>query len=380
MNEDTQALVFLSYGPEDQPLARQIASDLQQEGLRVSTDEWDASFDESASRRYDRARNKADLLAVLLSEHSLTSQPLKSRWGGGKTAARSSDNEVLLLKSDNVQIPQFLLNRSRIDFGRDYKGAFSELVARVGPKLTEGYSVFPSTQTTEVADVQEQGARAQAALESLCGKYWHPLYVFLRGRNHSVEDAQDITQGFFENFLKGPAFGNYDRSRGRLRSYLLGALIHFESKWRRKKETHKAGGKYKFQSWDWLEAERQYQAEPDDVDSPDVLFDRRWAITMLEQVEVALREDYVGRGKRQLFELVHAHINGNLQQSLADAAASLNMSPEAFKMSGTRMRNKARVILRSQIAQTVTSPDLVDSEIVYLLSLFEKNPPVDPNV
>ena len=232
-------------------------------------------------------------------------------------------------------------------------------------------SAFPRTSITEVMDSQGKGEQATRALANLCQNYWYPLYAFVRRRGHSLEDAQDITQGFFASFLAGPAFGGYDPSRGKLRSYLLGALKHFESNWRRDRETIKAGRDVDLLSFEWLEAEQQYQAEPRDVASPDVLFDRRWAMMMLEHVDKALREEYVKNGKADLFEAVHAHIHGNLDRPTEDAAMDLKMSLAAFKMAGSRMRDRAREILRAQIGLTVVSSELIDAEITYLLSLFE---------
>jgi RNA polymerase sigma-70 factor (ECF subfamily) len=234
---------------------------------------------------------------------------------------------------------------------------------------------FPFTSFTQLVEVQGDDETASRALATLCQNYWYPLYAFLRRRGHGEEDAKDLTQGFFQSFLSGKAFAGFDPSRGRLRSYLLGALKHFEANWKRHNQTIKAGGEFQFVSIEWLQAEKLYKAEPSDVDSPDRLFDRRWALTLLQSVHDALRDEYGKRGKEDLFEALYPFIDGSPPgTSQADAAAGLGMSGDAVKTALSRMRGRRRDLLRTQIAMTVASEKLVDEEIGYLLGLFEAKP------
>jgi DNA-directed RNA polymerase specialized sigma24 family protein len=133
-------------------------------------------------------------------------------------------------------------------------------------------SQFPHTSLSEIMRASGGGPEAHDALASLCEKYWSPLYAFLRHRGRSKEDAQDLTQGFFEQLLKRRAFEKFDPSRGKLRYYLLVALKNFETVVYRGQRAQKSGGEYRFVSFEWLQAEAQFGAEPASNDSPDLLY------------------------------------------------------------------------------------------------------------
>ena len=155
---------------------------------------------------------------------------------------------------------------------------------------------FPHTSLTEIVQAGGEDTLAQDAVASLCQKYWYPLYAFLRRRGRSTEDAQDLTQGFFTRFLSGKSFKGFDPERGKLRSYLLGGIKNYESDRHRAEKTQKAGGQYSFISFEWQQAEAQYAEEPKNIDSPDLLYDRRWARTLLESVQNDLRDEFARKG------------------------------------------------------------------------------------
>lgn len=231
---------------------------------------------------------------------------------------------------------------------------------------------FPLTSLTEVMESRGDDLASREALASLCDKYWYPLYAFLRRRGHGVEDAQDLTQGFFASFLAGNAFGDFDARRGKLRTYLLGALKHFESGDRRQKQTQKRGGEFEFVSFDWLDAERWYGAEPAHIESPELIFDRRWAITLLAAVQERLRESYEEKGKGELFEALRRFLDGRPEAGeLREVAARLDLTEAAAKMAISRLRDRRRQIMRAEIGKTVGSYQLIDEEISHLISLFQ---------
>ncbi|MFT4550923.1 MAG: DNA-directed RNA polymerase specialized sigma24 family protein [Verrucomicrobiales bacterium] len=231
---------------------------------------------------------------------------------------------------------------------------------------------FPLTSLTEVMNLRGDDVTSQEALASLCEKYWYPLYAFLRRRGHDKEDAQDLTQGFFAKFLSGKAFGEFDPQRGKLRTYMLGALKHYESSDRREKKTLKRGGGFEFVSFDWMNAESWYGAEPAHIDSPELIFDRRWAITLLANVQEKLLEGYTRKGKGELFEALHIFLDARADKdSLEEVAGGLGMSRAAVKMAISRMRDRRRQIMRAEIGKTVGSHELIDEEISHLISLFQ---------
>jgi len=239
---------------------------------------------------------------------------------------------------------------------------------------------FPLTSLTEIVQARGGDTLAQDAIARLCQKYWYPLYAFLRRRGRSTEDAQDLTQGFFLRFLGGKAFEGFNPENGKLRSYLLGALKHYETDQRRAENTQKHGGQYDFISFEWLQAEAQYAGEPKDIDSPDLLYDRRWAVTLLESVQKELRDEFAKKGKGGIFDVLHPFMDRSaVDSSLDQAAERLGMAKSAVKMAVSRMRKRRRQILRDHIALTVATPDLIDDEIGYLISLFEaKSTPPSP--
>ena len=242
-----------------------------------------------------------------------------------------------------------------------------ETIVEPGPR-----DAFPKTSLTEVFNSLGDNPGSREALARLCKKYWYPLYAFLRRRGHNTEDAKDLTQGFFARFLSGRGFAGYDPSRAKLRTYMLGALKHYESSDRRDKAAMKRGGGYTFVSFDWMMAEKRYDTEPAHINSPDQIFQRRWAITLLANAQQTLRESYVKQGKVDLFDALHVFLDGKPDsQAREEVARRLAMSPAAIKMAISRMRERRRQIIRAEIAKTVASPELIDGEIAHLIGLFQ---------
>jgi RNA polymerase sigma factor (sigma-70 family) len=218
-----------------------------------------------------------------------------------------------------------------------------------------------------------EDTRGQEALAKLCQVYWYPLYAFVRRQGHSPHDAQDLTQEFFARLLEKDYLGDVDRSKGKFRSFLLVALKHFLSKeWARAK-TLKRGGGHTLVPLDALSAETRYSREPADNVTPERLFERRWALTLLDQVLTRLSEEYEATGKRAMFEQLQGCLTGD-RNSLpyAELAARLGMTEGAVKVVVHRLRQRYRGVLREEIAQTVANPAEIDDEIRELFSALGK--------
>ena len=231
-----------------------------------------------------------------------------------------------------------------------------------GQFMTTRWSVVLKAAQTKLAEADE-------ALSTLCKNYWYPLYAFVRRQGYSSHDAQDLTQGFFARFLEKKDFKAADRAKGRFRSFLLASLKHFLANQYDRATAQKRGGKYSFISLDEAAAESRYSLEPIDQFSAEKIFERRWALTLLENVLDQLRKEFVREGKRELFEELKIFLSGGKDsRSYAEAAHRLNMSEGTIKISVHRMRQRYRKLLRAEIAQTVADPSEIDAELRYLFS------------
>jgi len=215
---------------------------------------------------------------------------------------------------------------------------------------------------------QEALPQAAEALENLCRTYWYPLYAFVRRRGYSPEDAEDLTQGFLASLLSTHALGNVHPAKGRFRSFLLASLNHFLANEWDKASTLKRGGGQPAISLDT--AEPRYRAEPSEDVSPDRIFERQWAVTLLAQVAARFREDYESAGKGPLFNALQVYLSG--EKGLApyrETADQLGLSLDAIKKAVERLRRRYGELLREEIAHTVSDPAEVDEEIRYLRSV-----------
>ena len=209
--------------------------------------------------------------------------------------------------------------------------------------------------------------RAQAALEKLCRTYWHPLYVYVRRCGRSVEDAQDLTQEFFARLLQHKRVGAARPERGRFRSFLLASMNHFLSdEWDKARAQKRGGGKVTFLNLE--DAETKLGEQVAETLSPEQAFERRWAITLLEQVYERLAEEYRREGKAKWFEALRGCLaRGGGAARYAELAERLGMTEGAVKAAVHRLRHRYREVLRETIADTVSSPDEVEDELRYLL-------------
>jgi RNA polymerase sigma-70 factor (ECF subfamily) len=194
--------------------------------------------------------------------------------------------------------------------------------------------------------------------------YWYPLYAYARRHLPSAHDAQDLTQAFFAQLLEKDYLQAADPQRGKFRSFLLTAFKHFLSKERERAHAQKRGGGRSLLSLDFELGESRYHREPVDHATPERLYERGWALAILEQTLAKLRQELVNAGKERLFECLKGTLAGEaLQESYARIALQLGMSEQAVKVAVYRLRRRCQELLRAEIAQTVTSPEEVEDEL-----------------
>jgi RNA polymerase sigma-70 factor (ECF subfamily) len=210
----------------------------------------------------------------------------------------------------------------------------------------------------------------RSALESLCRDCWFPLYAFARRSGATPDEAQDRVQSFFAALLEKGWLRQADPERGRFRTFLLAAFRHHVSHERERERAKKRGGGVVTFSLDAAEGERRYRAEPEDSETPERLYDRRFAFAILEAALADTREVYRG-DRAPVFEGLRPFlVAGEPTPSLDSAAASLGMSPAAAKMALHRLRRRYRDALRARIADTVADRAEVEDEIRHLLAAF----------
>lgn len=208
-------------------------------------------------------------------------------------------------------------------------------------------------------------------MEGLCCRYWYPLYSWLRRRGNSHDKAEDLTQGFFVHLLDQERLQRADATRGRFRTFLLTSLQNFARAEHRRETTQRRGGDHVLLPLDFSGADARYRNEPIDDLTPERLFDRAWAMTMLEQAMAALRSDYNAGGKGELFEALQPGLVDHRPEFQAEAAARLQMSLGSIRVALHRLRQRYREKLRSLVQQTVDSQGDVDEELAALFQAIE---------
>lgn len=228
-----------------------------------------------------------------------------------------------------------------------------------------GAGRFATTHWSVVlAAGRPKSASYQQALETLCQTYWFPLYTYLRRQGYDSHQAEDYTQAFFAGLLAREGLRLADPKRGKFRSFLLASLKHFLSNERARARAKKRGGGRKVLSLDVENAESQYALEPRDELSPDRLFERSWALTVLARTMAHLQAEATGTNKQELFDHLKVYLTAEKSSvSYRDVAAELDMTEGAVRVAIHRLRRRYRELLRDEIAQTVTSDDQIDEEI-----------------
>jgi DNA-directed RNA polymerase specialized sigma24 family protein len=230
-------------------------------------------------------------------------------------------------------------------------------------------SSLPTTQWTLVLAGAEAGTPVgDAALARLCGLYWLPVYAFIRRQGYDADAAHDLTQEFFARMLEKHYLRGVRRERGRFRSFLLASVRHFLSNERDRTRALKRGGRRQILSIDVELTEQRCRIEPHDDDTPETVFDRQWALALLEHVLARLREEFVAAGRPARFEVLKPLLTGDADAGDYGAlATALGTSEGAIKVAAHRLRRRYRDLLREEIATLVESPDEVDDELRHLL-------------
>ena len=232
--------------------------------------------------------------------------------------------------------------------------------------VPQGAANFTPTHWSVVlaAAGSNDSTHARDALEKLCRNYWLPIYVFVRRQGHSSHDAQDLTQEFFARLLEKNYLAGVHREKGRFRSFLLASVKHFlTNEWDKAKAQKRGGGRVPI-SIDTAIGESSFNLEPADILTAEKIFERRWALALLEQVLRRLREEYSRDGKEKQFEQLKPTLTeASRSVPYVEIAARLGTSEGAVKVAVHRLRQRYRELLRAEIADTVANASEIDDEI-----------------
>lgn len=235
-----------------------------------------------------------------------------------------------------------------------------------------GPSDFPTTRwTLVVAAADPQRKDARSALVSLCEGYWYPLYACVRRRGYPVEQAQDLTQEFFVRVLEGRYLDRADREKGRFRAFLLTSVKFFLADEADRSRAQKRGGGTVL-SLEFSSGEDRYQREPAHDETPERIFERRWALSVLDRVVERLRGEFVQHGRMEHFERLKVFLLGQSDAPYAALAREMNTSEGALKVAIHRLRKRYRELFRQEIADTVADPAEVESELRFLASVLTR--------
>jgi RNA polymerase sigma-70 factor (ECF subfamily) len=215
--------------------------------------------------------------------------------------------------------------------------------------------------------------QAVKALDELCRTYWNPLYFYIRRRGNAEHDAKDLTQGFFAELLRRESLGQVTPGPAKFRSFLLASLNNFLADEHARATALKRGGGQSVISFDAQEAEQSYQLEPVDGATPESLFDRQWAVAVLNSALMRLEQEFVQSGRAALFQSLRGHIVETApSQSYAEIAVELGTTEEAVKKSAQRLRRRFQEVIREEIGATGASPAEIEEELRYLGSVISK--------
>lgn len=240
---------------------------------------------------------------------------------------------------------------------------------------TQRGSMFPATRWSLVLAARDQGAPSAAmALTELCKVYWKPVYAFLRRQGNTAHDAEDLTQGFFAMLLERGSFSQVEEGKGRLRSFLLVALKRFAANEHERETALKRGGGVAHVALDANAAEEACAVDPGTEVTPELIFERQWALALLDTVLTKLRTEYQKSGRGNVFKALKDRLSADGDGvTLSQIGQGLNMNEGAVKVAVFRLRQRYRRILHDEITLTVDSPEEVNDEIMHLFRVFGQN-------
>lgn len=232
---------------------------------------------------------------------------------------------------------------------------------------------FPPTQWSIILSARHEDSEIRSqALEHICRCYWHPIYAYARKRGFSPEDAEDVTQGFFASMVHGQGFEKLDANRGKLRSYLLVALRNYMANEWRRRHAQRRGGDAKMLSIDLDDAEEHTCLEPAVQLTPEAVFERHWATTLLHTVMSQLERSFAQDGKGTTFELLKDFIaRGRHERSQREVAEQLGISENAVRLAVHRLRKRYREMLLREIESTLEAGENPEDELRYLFGVFQ---------
>ena len=241
----------------------------------------------------------------------------------------------------------------------------SQLSSSTG--LGNHQAAFQNTLWSQVfAAGKLSSPNSEQALEELCRLYWYPIYAFLRRWGHNREEARDLTQGFFAYLLEQNAIAKANPERGRFRSFLLGTLKNYVSNQQNWTNAIKRGGKQQLVSIDEETAEGLYAHEPITHATPDSIFEKRWALAVVEEAMKRLDAEYSHAGMEALFVLLQPWLTGDCECGFAALGAALGKTEGNARVLVHRLRDRFRKLIRAVIADTVTDADEVETELAHL--------------
>jgi RNA polymerase sigma factor (sigma-70 family) len=236
----------------------------------------------------------------------------------------------------------------------------------------QGGAAFATTHWSVVLEAQGESLAAQEALEKLCRMYWRPIYSFIRRQGIRREEAEDITQGFFAQLLERRSFNTIRKEKGRLRSFLLGGLKYFLADEQRRAMAIKRGKGQRVIPLEELRADEGMEMEPADPVTPEMIYERRWASTVLERVLSQLKDEYRAAGNATLFDSLKQLLPDEPgAPSQTEIATRFGMTENAVHQAFYRFRQRYQLLMREEIAHTVATPGDIEDELRHLISVLE---------
>jgi RNA polymerase sigma factor (sigma-70 family) len=241
-----------------------------------------------------------------------------------------------------------------------------------GASGQRGGAAFTTTHWSVVLEAQGESPAAQEALEKLCRMYWRPIFAFLRRQGIGPTEAEDITQGFFSQLLERRSLDAVRKEKGRLRSYLLGALKYFLVDEQRRAMAIKRGKGQRLIPLEEFRGDDRIEMEPADPVTAEMIYERRWALTVLEQVLNRLKGEYATGGNAALFDSLKQLLPDEPgSPSQAEIAERLGMTENAVRQAFYRFRQRYQALLREEIAHTVATPGDIEDELRHLIAVLE---------
>jgi RNA polymerase sigma-70 factor (ECF subfamily) len=241
-----------------------------------------------------------------------------------------------------------------------------------GASGQEGGFAFTTTHWSVVLEAQGESPAAQEALEKLCRTYWRPIFAFLRRQGLRPDEAEDLTQGFFSELLERKSLDAVRKEKGRLRSFLLGGLKYFLANEQRRAMAIKRGKGQRLIPLDELHADDRMQIEAADPMTAEMIYERRWALTVLERVLSRLKDEYHSAGNAALFDSLKELLPDEPgSPSQAEIGARLGMTENAVRQAFYRFRQRYQSLLSEEIANTVATPGDVEDELRHLITVLE---------